>query len=439
MKTTALRLCALCFCTALLCYQCELWNPKVKDVPCPTITDFAPKGGAFGEVITITGGDFCPGRADLHIVKIGNSTIVPDDSVTVVDAQTLRFKVPKGAENGPISVTLKTAEGCPAVSGEVFTYYYTATVSTFAGQTPGTLSGPMGLDIDSKKIIWVADQNQFSNPKINLIRKIGPDGNVIGSIGGGNIGCTNNPVSSIEPVSFNQPTDVATDPGGNVYVAVKFNSVIKKINVAEGIDPYAGKCGESEENLDGGSCLGTARFLGPLGLCHDNARVFVLDGGHVKKIDENCNVSLLVGKGGMISFANAITFSRARPGTIGPLIVAESIGSKGLFSVNDNTGEVRAIPLTGSEKMSHPSALQVDQKGNIFIADKEKHQIFVAYTDGRLEVLAGTGDEDDSNGNGKVAKFRGPSGLLLTAESGSPITLYVSDFGNRKIKRIVLE
>jgi len=438
MKTTALRLCALSLFAALLCQQCVLWDPKTIEVPCPKITGFAPKGGAFGEAITVTGEGFCPGRPDLHIVKIGNNTIVPDDSVTVVDAQTLRFKVPKGAENGAISVTLQTAESCPAVSGEVFTYYYTATVSTFAGQTPGTLSGPMGLDIDSKKNIWVADQNQLSNPKINFIRKIGPDGNVIRSIGGGNIGCTNNPVSSIEPISFNQPTDVATDPGGNVYVSDRFNSVIKKINVAEGIDHYAGKCGEPDENLLGGTCLGTARFLSPLGLCHDNARVFVLDGGHVKKIDENCNVSLLVGKGGMIAYANAIALSRARPGTVGPLIVAESIGEKGLFSVNDNTGAVRAIPLIGSEKMSNPSALQVDQKGNIFIADKEKHQIFVAYTDGRLEVLAGTGDEDDSNGNGKVAKFRRPSGLLLTAESGSPVTLYVSDFGNRKIKRIIL-
>jgi len=113
-------------------------------------------------------------------------------------------------------------------------------VSTFAGNGstgavngPGTTASfniPRGLAIDNAGNVYVADQGN------NLIREITPTGVVSTFAGNGAAGFTN--AASLTS-TFNTPTAVAVDAGGNFYVSDSGNGVIRKITAAGVVSTFA--------------------------------------------------------------------------------------------------------------------------------------------------------------------------------------------------------
>lgn len=421
---------------ALTAHSC--WTFDRDDPPCPKINSFAPKGGAFGEEITITGEGFFEGLSNLHIVKIGNNTIVPEEDVTVLDGKTIKFKVPKGAENGAISVTLKTALDCPGVSKEEFTYYYTATlVKRLIGmQTDinceGCLNYPAGLDTDTSGNIIVADKLRHRICKYNA------SGTFSSSYGNGVPNCNADPTNSIV-ASFNEPLDVEVDPGGNVYVADNANSVIRKFSsatVPSTIERYAGKCNSSLFN--DGSCTnssGSARISSPYSLVKDdNNTIYLADNGTLRKIDDPCNITTMIYDPAYDFRAIAISRTRINAGE-GPLFVTDAKGKK-VYSVNLNG---LSSPVAMDQALlDMPQALTLDSKGNIFIADSNKHQVFVIYNNGAIRILAGTGASGYTDGvAGKDARFMQPSGIAINP--AKPNLVYVSDSGNHVVRCLTIE
>lgn len=104
--------------------------------------------------------------------------------------------------------------------------YVTTLAGCFCGGTDdedGILAGfknPFGLAVDKNGDVFVADYNS------NRIRRITPDGNVSTLAGSGDKGKVNGLKSTS---SFNNPTDVAVDNNGNVYVSDYGNHLIRKI------------------------------------------------------------------------------------------------------------------------------------------------------------------------------------------------------------------
>ena len=86
--------------------------------------------------------------------------------------------------------------------------------------TAASFNQPTGVAVDINGNVYVADSNN------NLVRKIAPDGTVITLAGTGQTGATNGPLTS---ASFSNPQGVATDIYGNVYVADTGNNLIRKI------------------------------------------------------------------------------------------------------------------------------------------------------------------------------------------------------------------
>ncbi|MES2388726.1 MAG: hypothetical protein V4543_12060, partial [Bacteroidota bacterium] len=139
-------------------------------------------------------------------------------------------------------------------------------VSTFAGGYAGFLNGqgtgakfnePSGVAVDNAGNVYVADYGNHA------IRKITPAGDV-STLAGSAAGKPGLADGMGTNASFNNPTAVAVDASGNVYVTDQGNHRIRKITPAGLVSTFAGSSDGSED----GPAL-EAGFSSPIGLCID--------------------------------------------------------------------------------------------------------------------------------------------------------------------------
>jgi streptogramin lyase len=244
---------------------------------------------------------------------------------------------------------------------------------------------PSGMAYDRKGNLFVADY------RYNSIRKIDGNGKVTtfaGSKTPGNI----NANSSF--ASFTNPTDVAINANGDLFIADNGNNCIRKIDVVAAVTEFAGSDTPGLTNNRGIF----AKFDHPTGLAFDgNGNLFVADNGNncIRKIDVNGNVSTFAG-----GTANT-------PGLI------------------DATGT--------NAKFKNPMYLTVDASGSIFVTDFNNNAIRKITVDGSVTTVAGlTGVQGVQDGNSTIATFYQPSGIVIDSTG----VLYVADEGNNKIRSI---
>jgi len=397
------------------------------DPPCPTVDSLSPTAAQFGQIVSIKGDNFQTGLPQLYTVKIGDITLSANDSIDVPDVNTLRFKVPKGISSGPVRISLSGSFNCNTIQ-PYFTYYYTATMVT---KFIGELNSPSGLNLDFAENVVVADRFK------NLIKVIKPnaDPSVVGELikthGNGTAGCNNNTIFDSKDASFRSPSDISIDSEGNIYITEESsNAVIRRIKPDKLVEVFAGSCGMS--GIFPGARLGGAKLNLPLSVATDGSELYFTDAGNIRKIDALGNVTLLTAKPAN-SYFRGIEISRSRSG-VGPIFVTDEIGNT-IKSV-DLGGAARNIDFAPN-LFGDPVALSLDSKGNIFVVDKGKHQVFVIYTNAILSVLAGVGEAGYSEGlPGKMAKFDQPSGIILNERTG---IVYVSDSNNGVVRSIKIE
>ncbi len=75
-----------------------------------------------------------------------------------------------------------------------------------------------------------------------------------------------------------------------------------------------------------------------------------------------------------------------------------------------------------------------DERGNVYIADAERHQVMKRDSNGTIRPFAGTGDEgfEGDDGPAYAARLSRPAGLAIDA-AGS---VYIADTGNHRIRRV---
>jgi sugar lactone lactonase YvrE len=163
---------------------------------------------------------------------------------------------------------------------------------------------PAGIAADSAGNVYVADSGN------NTIRKISPDGTV--TTLAGTAGLRGNFDGTGAAAIFNGPTGMAIDSAGNVYVADTLNDSIREISPGGAVTTLAGTAGQIGSNDGTGAA---ARFNNPSGVAVDSSgNLFVADHSNdtIRMITSAGVVTTVVGSAGVTGFLPG-----SAPGVIG--------------------------------------------------------------------------------------------------------------------------
>jgi sugar lactone lactonase YvrE len=315
-----------------------------------------------------------------------------------------------------------------------------------AGASDGTGSSarfrnPRGVAVDIAGDVYVADSDNA------CIRKVTPAGVVTtyaGALeqGGGLDG-------PLAIARFNQPTGLARDASGNLYVGDRWNHSLRKIGTNGLVSTLAGTLGQAAF-ADGTGA--DARFWEPAGVSVDaTGNVLVADtlNRAIRKVTPAGVVTTLAGapaiSGTNDGVAASARFNNPRgiaADVWGNVYVGDTwnqtlrrISPEGLVSIvaghpgwgggDDGQG--------GDARFSELWGLTCDWDGNVFAADRWNHTIRKITPDGWVTTLAGEpGQSGAADGVGREARFNEPFGVAVDSAGN----VFVADHSNHAIRRI---
>jgi sugar lactone lactonase YvrE len=236
----------------------------------------------------------------------------------------------------------------------------------------------------------------FSSEGHHQIYYVSSDGRLRLVAGNGSYGYSGDGGPAIS-AKLREPTNLALDSQGNLYIGeCKYNH-IRKVTPAGIITTVAGN-GIYGFRGDGGQA-NLAQLARPRGIAVDSAgNLYIAD-------TENCRIR--------------------KVSTSGVITTVAGNGYKG-YSGDDG-------PAT-SAQIAWPYGVAVDSKGNVYIAEHNNHRIRKVSRDGIITTIAGVESFGYSGDNGKAAsaQFYLPSSIAL-GHNGS---LYIADSGNLRIRKI---
>jgi uncharacterized protein (TIGR03437 family) len=240
-----------------------------------------------------------------------------------------------------------------------------------------------GLAVDAGGNLYIADDGH------HRIRKVDPNGIITTVAGNGSPNYSGDGVAATKTSLF-RPTGVAVDPAGNFYIADTNNFRVRKVDTSGTITTIAGT-GAIAYTGDGGPAI-NATFTEPTGVAVDSlGNVYVADRGSanvVRKIDRLSGIITTVAGNGTVGFSGdggpAIhaQFSDLRSVTVdaaGNLYLSD-YGNHRVRKV-DSTGTVTTIAGNGSNAPNNgdggpptsanvlPADIAFDNAGNYYIAD----------------------------------------------------------------------
>jgi trimeric autotransporter adhesin len=364
--------------------------------PAYTITTVAGQLGQQGNYA----GD---GGPALNAFLFGPSDVILDSSGNIYFSDTVNNRIREVVPNtGAVDTWLINTVAGDGTAG----YNGDGTLATAAGTE---LSSPTGITFDSSGNLYIADTGNF------VIREVvASSGNISTVAGENSLGAGFSGDDGPAPTAqLNNPSGVAVDPTGNMYIADPANNVVRVVCANQtpiacthlgygDINTFAGNDTQGANYSGDGGPPTSALLNDPVAVVLDPAgNLYISDSGNnvIRKVTpgQNAVISTVAG-----TAANPPGFS----GDGGPAIKAQLNGPKGLAA---------------------------DSSGNLYIADHDNSVIRMVNASGTIYTIAGNqgagpGDFGDG-GPATSAQLTFPSGV---AAYGGKI--YIADNSNNAIR-----
>lgn len=323
-------------------------------------------------------------------------------------------------------------------------------VSTIAGSAgvSGNLNGigasarfnnPHGITADKAGNIYIADRYN------NQIRKITPAGIVSTLAGTGSIGATDGNGSV---ATFNEPWGITCDTLGNIYIADTKNYKIRKIDASGIVSTVAGIGIFGTTN--GANNVAKFGFSSGITATRDGSIIYVAD--------YNTHVIRKIFNGQVTTFAGTIYVAGATDGlglaatfnhpygieldNSGNILVADEwnnilrkitpLGMVSTFAGQGIVGSINGTALTS--QFNYPWDITVDSLNNIYILDGYNFTIRKIATTGSVSTYVGTPSVIGSaDGTGPAAMFNNAAGICYNRADKC---LYIADCNNHLIRKV---
>ena len=343
-----------------------------------------------------------------------------------------------------------------AISTAYASTAYTQTINTVVGNGIATFGGDSGpatsasihsntaVHFDSIGNMFIADAAN------NRIRKVNTSG-IITTVAGTGIAGSGGDAGPATNAQLNNPSDVAFDAAGNMYITDYLNNRIRKVDASGTITTIAGT-GTSGATGDGGPAT-AAKLFHPQSLIIDaSGKLFFCDEGNdrVRMINTSGIILLYAGSGtsGVGDGGPATNATLSRPGGItinhfGSIVFSDAqhnrireVNASGIISTIAGTGSAGFSGDSGpatAAKINQPSSLCIDNVGNIFLADGNNNRVRKIDTFGNISTVAGNGSAGFSGDSGPAtaASLHGPSGLCI-----ENFSLYIGDATNNRVRSV---
>ena len=304
-------------------------------------------------------------------------SVAVDEEGDVFIADTYNNRIRKVTTNGLISTVV--GNGSEGYSGNGGT------------ATNSSLNYPSGVALDGDDNVFIAD-------RLNERVRVETYGILITVAGNGQIGATGDGAAAVNATLY-QPSGIAVDADGNIFIADTDNSRIRKVDVNDVITTVAGN-GTKGYSGDGGAATNANLYL-PSGVVVDAyGNLFIADtfNNRIRKVDTNGIITTVAGDAG------------------------------GGYS-----GDGRAAT---NSTLAYPSGVAVDAYGNLLIADTSNNRIRRVGANGLITTVAGNGVEGFSGDGGAAtnAWLNQPDGVAVDA-SGD---LFIADSENNRVRKVTV-
>ncbi len=247
-----------------------------------------------------------------------------------------------------------------------------------------------GVTVDSTGNLYISHRSK------NRIRKVGKDGIITTIAGNGRAGYGGDNGPALK-ASLNFPAGLCHDPAGNLYVADRNNHRVRRIDASGIITTVAGT-GTPDWGGDGGPAV-EAHLNYPSDLvCDGKGNLYISDrsNNRIRKVDSKGVISTIAGLG-----------------------LPEFGGDFGLAT---------------DAFLKYPFGIDLDQKGNLFIADRGNNRIRKVDPQGIITTVAGDGTHFFAGDYGPAtrASLAYPTDVVVDNRGN----LYIADRNNNRIRRV---
>ena len=256
------------------------------------------------------------------------------------------------------------------------------------------------------------------------------------------------------------PTAVATDAAGDLFIADYNNSRVLEVTHATGVITVVAGNGKYGYSGDGGKAT-AAELDGPNGIAVNSAGtlLFISDSYNDRIREVNLTSGIITtvagngkygysGDGGQATAAELDYPSGIALNSSGSLLVIADTCNDRIREVNVSSGIITTAagdgkygfsgdngPATAAE-LSYPSGVAVDSAGDLFIADTDNNRVReVNVSSGKITTVAGNGTAGSTVGSNSVAtasELYQPMGVAVDSNGN----LFIADTQNDRVREV---